>query len=48
MLLRFMDGHLEYRLDLPGHRVTWEHGLAKEIDEWRMAGEAEDAKLHTP
>ena len=48
VLLRFMDGHLEYRLDLPGHRVTWEHGLAKEIDEWRMAGEAEDAKLHTP
>ena len=32
--LRFSEGNLEYCLDLPQHRVAWQHALAKELDGW--------------
>ena len=36
--LRFSEGHLEYLLNLPRHKVSWQHDLAKELDTWCAAG----------
>ena len=38
VILHFSEGHLEYHLDLPRHKIAWTHDLAKELDAW-CAGE---------
>ena len=40
--LHFSEGYLDYYLDLPGHKVAWEHRLAKELDAWCAGDEGGD------